>query len=176
MNLAGWPGRDWKMWSLTNMGGMVRILLMAIALLASGCAFGPPVSTVTPPDSVRSHKVVRTAYAQIGRKYRAGGCNPAKGFDCSGLVWWAYGQHGIKLPRITTDQARAGRKIAPASAMPGDILVFKTGQSPRGLHTGIYAGNQKFIHSPGTGKAVCLENLRVPYWKTRLLAVRRVEK
>lgn len=146
------------------------------SLLLGGCGFLNPGGQKSAPASIKNHKVVRTAYSQIGKKYRAGCASPQKGFDCSGLVWWSYLQHGIKVPRLTTEQANAGRKIAKKAARPGDIVVFRTGRSPRGLHTGIYAGNQKFIHSPSTGKKVCMESLAPPsYWSGRLIAIRRVE-
>lgn len=156
--------------------GMRSLLLsvMAGSLLLAGCGLFSQ-KTGTPPDSVRTHKIVRTAYSQIGKKYRSGGASPQKGFDCSGLVWWSYSQHGIKVPRITADQAKTGRKVAKKAARPGDILVFRTSHSPRGLHTGIYAGNQKFIHSPSSGKRVCVETLADnPYWSGKLVSIRRV--
>lgn len=151
-------------------------IIMAISLspYLGGCGFFNGASTPPPPDSVRTHKVVRTAYAQIGKRYIPGGASPRRGFDCSGLVWWSYGQQGVKLPRITSDQARAGRKVPRRSAQPGDIVVFRTSHSPRGLHTGIYVGEQKFIHSPSKGKTVCMESLSHGYWHDRLIAVRRV--
>lgn len=153
------------------------LLLIMLALALSGCGFFSQKPTLAPQQtSIRTHKVVRTACAQIGKKYRAGAASPQKGFDCSGLVWWSYSQHGIKVPRITADQAKAGRKIARAAARPGDIVVFKTGQSPRGLHTGIYCGNQNFVHAPRSGRAVCIESLTLPHWRDTLVAVRRVEK
>lgn len=154
-------------------------IAVIMALTLSGCGFfgqRGSKSALTPPASVRTHKIVRTAYAQMGKKYRPGGCSPRSGFDCSGLVWWTYGQHGIKVPRITSDQARTGKKVARKAARPGDILVFRTGNSPRGLHTGIYCGEGKFIHSPSSGKTVCLESLGHKYWRDRLTAIRRVAK
>lgn len=152
-------------------------LILLIAVLLPGCGYlSGAHSSVEPPASVRNHKIVRTAYAQLGKKYRSGAASPQKGFDCSGLVWWSYGQHGIKVPRITTDQANAGRKVSKKAARPGDIVVFRTGQSPRGLHTGIYCGDQKFIHAPSSGKRVCIESLTLPHWRDTLIAVRRVSK
>lgn len=155
---------------------ILKILFLAFFSLAlSGCGFLSQ-NTEPPPPSIRTHKVVRTAYSQIGKKYRAGAASPQNGFDCSGLVWWSYAQHGIKVPRITSDQAKAGRKIAKKAAQPGDILVFRTSHSPRGLHTGIYAGHQKFIHSPSSGKQVCMETLAAhSWWRDRLVAIRRVD-
>lgn len=155
-----------------------HILNVAMALLLapylSGCGFLGGATKPHPPDSALTHKVVRAAYEQIGKRYVAGGASPRRGFDCSGLVWWSYGQQGVKVPRITTDQAKVGRKVASKAAKPGDIVVFRTGHSPRGLHTGIYVGEQKFIHSPSKGKTVCMESLSRGYWRDRLVCVRRV--
>ena len=147
--------------------------LLAILLLG-GCGFFGQKTVDSGPGSVKAHKVVRTAYSQMGRQYRSGGASPHKGFDCSGLIWWAYRQHGVKVPRITTDQARAGQAVPKARPRPGDIVVFRTGNSPRGLHTGIYAGGGSFIHSPRKGERVRMESLNIPYWKSKLIAVRRV--
>lgn len=149
--------------------------LLGICLSLSLCACGFFAGNIAPPPaSVRTHKVVRTAYAQMGKKYRSGGDSPQKGFDCSGLVWWSYGQHGVKVPRITSDQARTGKKVSKKAAQPGDIVVFRTSHSPRGLHTGIYVGEQKFIHSPSSGKSVCMDSLSQGYWRDRLISIRRV--
>lgn len=160
---------------LNTIAGINRLCALCLALMLTGCGFFASKPTIEPPDSVRTHKLVKTAYAQMGKRYRSGGCSPRQGFDCSGLVWWAYRQNGIKVPRITADQARTGRKVSKKAARPGDILVFRTGRSPRGLHTGIYAGEEKFIHSPSSGKTVCLERLSHPYWGDRLIAIRRVK-
>lgn len=130
----------------------------------------------TPPPSAKASQVVKTAYSQMGKKYRLGGDSPRKGFDCSGLIWWAYKKHGITVPRITTDQARAGSSIPKSRAAPGDIVVFRTSSAPRGLHTGIYAGGNSFIHSPRRGEKVRMESMEVPYWKNKLTSVRRVIK
>lgn len=152
----------------------MRSLSLALALPLAGCGFFGQ-KTEPLPEAGASHKIVCTAYSQMGKRYRSGGASPQKGFDCSGLVWWSYGQHGIKVPRTTTDQAKAGRKVPKGSARPGDLVVFRTSHSPRGLHTGIYAGDRKFIHSPSSGKTVCMDDL-AGYWGKRLIAVRRIGK
>ena len=57
----------------------------------------------------RGEDVVATAKQQLGVDYEWGGESLAEGgFDCSGLVQWAYRQHGVELPRVAGDQARAG--------------------------------------------------------------------
>lgn len=156
-------------------GPGLLIFALCMTLLLTGCGFFGNKTELPPPESVRTHKVVRTAYAQLGKRYRSGAASPQKGFDCSGLVWWSYRQHGVKLPRRTAEQAKTGRKVARNAALPGDIVVFRTSHSPNGLHTGIYAGEGKFIHSPSSGKTVCLESLASPsWWSDKLVGIRRI--
>ena len=118
----------------------------------------------------KAQQVVATVRKQVGVRYRYGGSTP-RGFDCSGLIWWGYRQHGVNIPRVTSGQAAAGRGVPVTAARAGDILVFKTSS---GLHTGLYAGNDVFIHAPSSGKRVRAESLKSTYWKTRLTAVRRI--
>ena len=150
----------------------VCVLGPLLAALLTGCGLFRPADNG--PTPVKAQKVVHTAYSQMGKKYRLGGASPQKGFDCSGLIWWAYRQNGLNVPRITVDQARAGQSVPKNLARPGDIVVFRTGQSPRGLHTGIYDGGDSFIHSPRRGERVRMESMNIPYWRSKLISVRRV--
>ena len=164
-----------------NTIGLVRVaarrvlvlpLLLSLTMLLTGCGLFRPTDDGHTPASAQ--KVMQSAYSQIGSKYRLGGASPQKGFDCSGLIYWAYSKHGVKVPRITTDQAKTGKSVSKFSAHAGDIVVFRTGSSPRGLHTGIYAGDNSFIHSPGKGKRVRMDKIDDKYWKDKLVSVRRV--
>lgn len=165
-------GRGWRFLPFRPLR---TLLCFALTLSLSGLAgCGLKGMGTAPPPSPKASQVVKTAYSQMGKRYRLGGASPRKGFDCSGLIYWVYQKHGIKVPRITTDQARAGYSIPKGKAAPGDIVVFRTSSAPRGLHTGIYAGNNTFIHSPRRGENVRIESIEVPYWKTKLTSVRRV--
>lgn len=155
-----------------------RVLILFVASLLcclslSGCGFFMSWQEESIPSSA-GQKVVRTAYSQMGKKYKAGAASPQKGFDCSGLVWWAYRVNGFNIPRITKDQARTGQNVPKHLVRAGDILVFRTGSGPQGLHTALYAGNNAFIHSPRAGKSVQMQKITLPYWKNNLVAVRRV--
>ncbi|MEG2171681.1 MAG: C40 family peptidase [Desulfovibrionaceae bacterium] len=147
-------------------------LLLALAFVLGGC--GSKNLGYTPSGSAKGSDIVKTAYSQMGQRYRNGGDSPNKGFDCSGLIWWTYKKHGIKVPRITTDQAHTGKSVPRGQAKLGDIVVFRTGSSPRGLHTGIYSGNGTFIHSPRRGERVRMESMEIPYWDKKFVGVRRV--
>ncbi len=99
-----------------------------------------------------STQIVETALDAMGEPYRWGGTGTEEGFDCSGLVWYAYTTHGISIPRVSRDQARVGRGIAAdvASLQPGDILLFS---NRRGVvtHVGLYVGDAEFIHATTSG-------------------------
>ena len=92
--------------------------------------------------------VVDEARKYLGIPYLWGGTAPEKGLDCSGLVQLVYKRFGIDLPRVSYEQAKAGRPVAGLSeARPGDILAF---DSPVD-HVAIYIGGGKMIEAPRTG-------------------------
>lgn len=135
-----------------------------------------PVELGPVPSRERRHyglKLADSARSQIGTPYRLGRSKPGQGFDCSGLVWWVYRQHGIELPRVSVQQALVGESVPLSEAHPGDIVVFKTGRGPNGFHTGIITDTGHFIHAPSTGKRV-QETAIKGYWSNKLHSVRRV--
>ncbi|MFW6323981.1 MAG: C40 family peptidase [Desulfovibrionales bacterium] len=115
--------------------------------------------------------IVLTARSQIGTPYRWGGDSAETGFDCSGLIWWVYRQNGYSLPRMTSDQIRAGEPVDVLR--PGDIVFFRI-SSTGSLHAGIYTGRGTFIHSPKTGGAVREDSMEMAYWRSRFLTARRI--
>ena len=153
--------------------GLCTLVLVCLLAVLGGCGFKKMDNSSLTGDP-KGRDVVKTAYSQMGKRYRLGGDSPSKGFDCSGLIWWAYQKNGVKVPRITSDQAKAGVSVNKTRAAPGDIVVFRTQEGPRGLHTGIYTGNNTFIHSPRKGERVRMESMEIPYWKNKLSGVRRV--
>jgi cell wall-associated NlpC family hydrolase len=122
--------------------------------------------------------VVETALAAMGSPYQWGGTD-ANGFDCSGLIQFAYAKHGVLLPRISRDQARMGRatdRDAPG-LRPGDILTFSNNGTSQISHVGLYVGGGQFIHSSSTG--VKLSSLEAQdgdsrWWRQRWVGARRI--
>ena len=108
------------------------------------------VAVVLPAPSSLGEAAANYALGQLGTPYVWGGAAPG-GFDCSGLVTWAFAQVGRSaLPHYTGSLWTAGTRIySQADLAPGDLVFFQ------GLgHMGIYIGNDQFVHAPNTGDVV----------------------
>lgn len=101
----------------------------------------------------------------LGVPYRFGGRSPTRGFDCSGLVQYAYSQAGIEVPRTTGEQYRAALPIKRQALQPGDVVFFRTRGRRFVSHVGIYLGEGEFIHAPSSGKHVSIDSLKDDYWR-----------
>ncbi|HJZ60816.1 MAG TPA: C40 family peptidase [Miltoncostaeaceae bacterium] len=113
----------------------------------------------------------RWALAQIGTPYVWGGAAPG-GFDCSGLVQWAYRQVGISLPRVAASQAQAGVGVSRQQLQPGDAVFFAdaTGYVH---HVGLYIGGDRFVDAPHTGALVRVESLSDGHFAAEYAGARR---
>ena len=103
-------------------------------------------------SSTQGETVVAAARKYLGVPYVWGGTDPASGLDCSGLVQRVYRDLGYDLPRVSYQQAEAGRAVEGglANARPGDILAFGSPVD----HVGIYIGDNQMIEAPRPGKNV----------------------
>ncbi len=97
--------------------------------------------------------LVADAQRFIGTPYRWGGTQPC-GFDCSGLTMTVYRLNGIVLPRTSAEQFNHGRSVSKRRLQPGDLVFFRTTDSRRISHVGLYIGDGRFIHAPGRGRYV----------------------
>jgi cell wall-associated NlpC family hydrolase len=131
----------------------------------------PPVPRpiIEPPPPTRAERAVRFALDQVGVPYRWGGESPQTGFDCSGLVRWAYGRVGIDLPHSSYALYSTGRRVSESGMEPGDILFFESLG-----HVGIYLGRGRMVHAPQTGRDVEVVRLGATNYGSRLIGARRV--
>ena len=100
------------------------------------------------------------AEAQVGRPYVWGGADPAVGFDCSGLVLWAYAQAGVVLPRTAQAQYAAGAALPQGAPLEAGDLVFFGTDTSHVTHVGIYVGAGLMVDAPHAGAAVRVERYR----------------
>jgi cell wall-associated NlpC family hydrolase len=156
--------------------GVARRLLPGgvLALLAACAPFpeAPPQGGVdggwaswgSEAPQAAAQRIVDSARRMLGAPYRWGGSSP-QGFDCSGLVWFAYREAGLSVPRTSEDQYRAARPVGIAAARPGDLVFF--GEGSRVDHVGIYLGDRRFIHAPESGQVVKVSSIENGYYRAR---------
>ncbi len=131
--------------------------------------------SLTPTASTNS--AVRVALSQIGKRYVWASTSPSRGgFDCSGLVTYAYNKVGVKLPRTSRDMSGYGQKVTKDSMKPGDLVFFHTGRSSRVNHVAMYIGNGKIVHSSSGQGGVRVDSITTGYYARKMVGVRRVAK
>ncbi|MBT0725193.1 C40 family peptidase [Rosenbergiella sp. S61] len=122
-------------------------------------------------------KVVATLQAQIGLPYRWGGQTPNQGFDCSGLVWFAF-RHYVNWPLPRTASTLFNDKRMTAVGVGrlrrGDLIFFTIHRQTSPDHVGVYLGNNQFIEAPRTGLAIRISQLDTPFWQQHYAGARRV--
>lgn len=127
-------------------------------------------------SSSKGEAVVDYAYTLLGTPYQWGGNGPDK-FDCSGYTKWVYSKAaGVSIPRVSRDQATAGKAVAKGDYQKGDLLYFDTSGNGSVSHVGIYVGGDKFIHCSGTQTkpgSVKVSSL-TGYYGNALLGARRI--
>ncbi len=166
-------------------------LVVFLAMTAARCAStgavprpfpspgGPsarPVEPISVPRGTASasdgYAIAGTALALRGTPYRNGGSDPS-GFDCSGFIWYVFGQHGVRVARTVTEQFREGADVSADAVQPGDLIFFST-QGAGPSHVGMAIGGDEFVHAPSSRGEVRVERLSAPYWAARYVGARRI--
>jgi len=164
------------------MSTLFRLILPALVLAVLFAAVGPAVAATAEerpyPDQVDrmaaptpsvGERAARIALKAVGIPYHWGGESPSSGFDCSGLVRWAYGRLGVALPHSSYALYGEGRRVSQARMKPGDVLFFE------GLgHVGLYLGRGRMVHAPQSGRDVEVVRLARSNYGRRLIGARRV--
>ena len=121
----------------------------------------PATDTGTSPPAAAgtAAKLIANAKQFLGTPYKWGGTSPL-GFDCSGFVQYVFKNAGIDLPRVSYQQAQAGKRISIAEAKPGDLVAWDTSDRNNGAdHIAIYLGGGLVIHAPKPGDAVKISKI-----------------
>ena len=129
----------------------------------SGGSSGGGGSSDVGYDADRSARVVEIALQYVGVPYVWGASSPG-GFDCSGLVKYAYGKLGIYLPHSSAIQYSYGVAVSKSQLKPGDLVFF---YSPI-HHVGMYIGNGNMVNA--TGDHVQIGTV----WKSSYHGARRI--
>ncbi|MEX1030786.1 MAG: NlpC/P60 family protein [Paenibacillaceae bacterium] len=131
--------------------------------------------------NVNSSNLIKTAKKYIGVKYVFGtGPYPkTHRFDCSTFTEYVYGQHHVKLPRLSRSQAKKGIAVSRTNLRKGDLMFFYLPGRYKSKnivgHVGIYMGNGKMIHASTKPKnGVQITSINKAFWKKTYLKSRRV--
>jgi peptidoglycan DL-endopeptidase CwlO len=123
---------------------------------------------IGPAPAARYGGVVGIAMQFLGVPYVWGGASPS-GFDCSGLIMYAYAQIGVSLPHHAASQYGMGSPVSRDELAPGDLVFFN------GLgHAGIYIGGGQFIHAPHSGDVVKISSLSDSWYASTWVGARRI--
>jgi cell wall-associated NlpC family hydrolase len=151
------------------------MLALALAAFLFGCtvedaaARADPEPRRTSPRPTLGVRAARIAVKAVGVPYRWGGSSPSSGFDCSGLVSWAYARLGVALPHSSYALYDKGRPVRVARLRAGDVLFFS------GLgHVGLYVGRGRMVHAPHSGRLVEVVRLGRSGYGSRLVGARRI--
>lgn len=126
---------------------------------AGGCS-----ATVTAAETKHAgQRIVEQGTRFLGLPYLWGGMS-AFGYDCSGFAYNMHLALGIVIPRDASDQVQQGTAVERTELEPGDLLFFAYEEGKgRVHHVGIYAGDNRMIHSPDSGS--CIETVNLAEYK-----------
>ncbi len=129
------------------------------------------------PVLSKADEIINTALTFSGVRYKFGGTT-RKGMDCSGLLYVAFGEHDIKLPRTSYHMAEEGKRIRIEHVTKGDLLFFRTMRRGKrinhvGLVVAVEGDDIKFIHA-STSRGVTVSSLREGYWNYAFIKATRI--
>jgi len=121
--------------------------------------------------------VINRALSRLGARYSWGGGNYngptvgvrdggvadsygdyySVGFDCSGLMMYAFAAAGIYLPHFSGYQYTSGTQVPLSRMQPGDMIFYGDGGSE---HVALYMGNGKMVEAPESGEVVKVSPVR----------------
>ena len=143
------------------------VLLLAITACSKQVLSPDLPATTSASEESRNATAARLATRYLGAPYVWAGSSPS-GFDCSGLVMYAFGQVGVAIPHNAAQQFRLGTPVDRDRLVPGDVVFFNQLR-----HNGIYLGGGRFVHSTKPG-GVRIARLDDDWFRTRWVGARRL--
>lgn len=128
------------------------------------CSASLLLSQTPSPDCGRLESLLS---GQKGKPYVWGAQSPAKGFDCSGLIYWVHKAMGKPIPRTTARKYWVffdGKGFHWRSASCADIVWWQfTGDRPYG-HIGIVVNPPAFYQSGSSRGVYSREFFKGSFW------------
>lgn len=154
-------------WYKVSTGGTTAYISSDYITLANQTA------TSVTSTAYSSSSIVNTAYKYMGVPYVWAGTSPS-GFDCSGLVYYVFGENGISTNRTAASLYSNGYAVDRTQLQAGDIICFYNSSYSYIGHVGIYIGNNQFIHASSSEGKVTIDSLSSNYYNTHYYGARRI--
>ncbi len=135
--------------------------------------YDPFINKTNLSNSPLSQKIEQTAKSHLGKNYKWGATGPHR-FDCSGFTSSVFRNNGMKLPRMSKDQAKVGKMVHLKNLKKGDLIFFDSKRSSKVSHVGIFLEKGKFIHASSSKKGVIISSLNSNYYSKHFKWGRRV--
>lgn len=103
------------------------------------------------------NKMIKGLKKHVNKTWYVFSGSTPRGWDCSGLTVWAYGQMGVSLEHRASKQESAGYKVSDPK--PGDLVIFKYNGYKTAYHVGVYIGDGLMIHAPRKGEVTRVESV-----------------
>ena len=165
---------------ITQTARKIPGIALAITLLISlsacstqavvGASSRTPAKGSVIKSSTLGERAAAVALQQVGVPYRYGGTTTS-GFDCSGLVQFAYKHAGKSVPRTTGQLWSATSTVRRDRIRAGDLLFFNI--EGKMSHVGMSIGGQRFVHAPSSGRTVTVAELTSPFYSSALIRAGR---
>ncbi|MFM2308698.1 MAG: hypothetical protein RLY87_818 [Chloroflexota bacterium] len=126
-----------------------------------------------------SSDVANVALQYVGYRYTWGGTSPKSGFDCSGLMMYAFRQVGVSIPRLAASQYSSSNAVDISwdAMQPGDMMFFSNTSGRRGItHVSMYIGGGKMVHAMTPTYGVQISNINDSYWVKHFYGAARVKR
>ncbi len=149
--------------------GYIRSDLMDITGRSSSVS-----SYTSSGSSSLGQEIANLALSFEGYDYVYGAESPSVGFDCSGLVYYVYGQFGYSLSRTASQQYKNnGVSVSKDELQQGDLVFFSSnGYSV--THVGIYIGDGQFVHASTSTTGVIISDLDSSYYTRVWFGAKRI--
>lgn len=182
LNIRSGPGTGYAKVGKLSSGAVVKIIGAADGWLQTESGYvsaeymekteAPAANTKAATS--KGQEVVNYALQFVGYPYVYGGSSPS-GFDCSGFTSYVYKHFGVSLNRSAADQLDNGTPVSKSDLRPGDLLLFKKGNSSkRATHAALYIGNGQFVHASTAKTGVKINKLTDSYYTKGLVGCRRI--
>jgi uncharacterized protein YgiM (DUF1202 family) len=127
-----------------------------------------------------SSDVANIALQYVGYAYVWGGTTPRGGFDCSGLMLYAFKQVGVTIPRVASAQFNASNGVQVGgydNLAAGDMMFFRNTSGRRGItHVSMYIGGGKMVHAMTPRYGVQISSIYDQYWLDHYAGAVRIKR